>query len=102
MGPAGPLAFVPLDRDFRPIGAPRFLQQHDFFAPDSELVWDGTRFVASWSADGAVYVAELPTDGDNANVIAQIPAIPQTTLHMAAVQGGVAIAWRDWNTAELP
>jgi hypothetical protein len=101
-GPAGPLVFVPLDGGFRPIGEPRFLQQHELFAPDSELIWDGARFLASWFADGTIYVAELPADGDNANVIARIPASPRTTLHMAAVQGGAAIAWRDQDTAEIP
>jgi Fibronectin type III domain len=61
-----------------------------------ELVWDGRRFLAAWSSGARITVAELPLDGGPATIVATFrPRIVHGSVHMAAVEGGVALTWRE-------
>jgi hypothetical protein len=94
-GPFGRPRFARLGPDLRPIGEPRFIFPGDQIASDARLVWDGTRFVAAIPAHNGVDVVELPLDAGEPRVLAILESNVWRRVHLSAVEGGVAVTWRE-------
>jgi hypothetical protein len=95
---AGRPHFAVIGPDLRPIAAPRPITPDEAdYAEHVELLWDGTRFLAAWVSLPKIMVAELPLDGGPAKVVATFrPRIVHGgAMRMAAVEGGVALTWRE-------
>jgi hypothetical protein len=91
----GRLKFAPLGADLRPVGQPQFISATEDVSDNAQVVWEGTRFLATWGERGFVNVAELPADGGEPEIVATFPSVVWGRLHMVAAQGGVALTWRE-------
>lgn len=88
---------VELGADLRPIGVPRLIGAGDeYITVGARLLWDGRRFVAAWGGQNKVHVAQVIPGGGEPTILAEFPshAIDQR-VHLTAVEGGVALTWRE-------